>query len=168
MKIDFCSFSRTTITTKAILHACFLVSLVLFSTACSSKQNHELQKFHYKEAIRIFKDQQHNTPGVWTCSYSESSSIKTIEDTTSLMVEIDEKYIYIKRDNRLIELFLTTRNNETAAYNNNSENLYLRIKIIKRSNYSEYQESHDRIVEAELESSGRSYSFLLLGEACGI
>lgn len=168
MKINTCDQNRTIITKRKILHISFLATLVLFSTACSSTPNHELQNFDYTEAIRTFKAKQHNTPGVWTCSYSEINNTKAIENATSLMVEVDEKYIYIKKNNRLIELFLEARKKEIATYKNNQENLYLRTKIIKRSNYSEYQESHDRIVEAEVESSGHSYRLQLLGEACGI
>ena len=168
MKIYACPQSNTAISTKKIAHALFLAALVLFSTACSSRPKHELQSFDYKEAIRTFQEQQHNTPGVWTCSYSENSSTKAAKDTKSLMVEVDEKYIYIKKNNRLIELSLTTRKDAIATYKNNQENLYLQTKIIKRSNYSEYQDSHDRVVEAELESSGQHYRLQLLGEACGI
>lgn len=145
-----------------------LISILLSSTACSSKSLNELQIFEYKEAIRAFQEKQHDTPGVWTCSYIEKSNTESITDAESLMVEIDEKYIYVKHNNQLTELSLTTRHKENSIYKDKKENLSLQINVIKKSNYSEYRESHDRIAEAELNVSGEKYKLQLLGEACGI
>jgi len=145
-----------------------LISILLSSTACSSKSLHELQSFEYKEAIRAFQEQQHDTPGVWTCSYTEKSNTGSITNAESLMVEIDEKYIYVKHNNQLTELSLTTRHKENSTYKDKKENLSLQINVINKSNYSEYRESHDRIAEAELDVSGEKYKLQLLGEACGI
>ncbi|VXC69369.1 conserved hypothetical protein [Pseudomonas sp. 9AZ] len=151
-------------TTKLV----FLVSILLFSTACSSKPLNEFQSFEYKEAIRAFQEQQHDTPGVWTCSYTENSKVRPSTNAESLLVEVDEKYIYVKHNNQITELSLTTRDNEKSTYKNKQEGLSLKINIINKINYSEYQESHDRTIEAELEASGKIYKLQLLGEACGI
>jgi len=154
--------------TKKITKLFSLVIILLSSTACSSKPLNELQSFEYKEAIRAFQEQQHDTPGVWTCSYTEKSNTESIKDAESLIVEIDEKYIYVKHNNQLTELSLTTRHKENSIYKDKKENLSLQINVINKSNYSEYRESHDRIAEAELNVSGEKYKLQLLGEACGI
>lgn len=154
--------------TKKITDVFFLIILFLSSTACSSKPQNELQIFNYKDAIRVFQEQQHDTPGVWTCSYAEKNNTKTNTDAESLMVEIDEQYIYIKHNNQFIELSLMTRDKEKSIYKDKQKNLSLQVDIINKSNYSEYQESHDRIIEIELKISGENYKQQLLGEACGI
>ena len=115
-------------TTKLV----FLVSILLFSTACSSKPLNEFQSFEYKEAIRAFQEQQHDTPGVWTCSYTENSKVRPSTNAESLLVEVDEKYIYVKHNNQITELSLTTRDNEKSTYKNKQEGLSLKINIINK------------------------------------
>jgi hypothetical protein len=145
-----------------------LIIPILFSTACNSAPSNKLQTFNYKDATRFFQNQHHDSPGVWSCSYTKN---KLSENTTSpevLMQEIDEAYLYIKQNDNIVELALSSKKENFTEYKNIPNHLSARIKIIKRSNYSEYQESHDRIVEVKIKTPENNYSLHLLGEACGI
>lgn len=147
-----------------------LISLFLLflTSACSTSQANKLEPFDFKDATRKFRDQQHDTPGVWYCSYSEHKTSENAATQEALMVEIDEKYLYIKNSKNIIELTRTQEDSETIDYSNKQLSINARIKPLKISNFSEYQESHDRTVEVEVSTPANRYSLQLFGESCGI
>lgn len=146
-----------------------LLASALLSTTCSSAQRHELQIFDYTEAMHAFQEQKHDTPGVWICSYiAHNRNTNTPEDTKILILEVDEKYLYIKNNNRIEELELTSRAGKKEKFTSAQTNSIIELTIVKRSNFSEYQESHDRIVNATIKGPEGNYSLQLFGEACGI
>lgn len=157
-----------TILIRKLSSLSLLIMPILFSAACNSAPQSKLQLFNYKDATSIFQKQHQDSPGVWLCSYTESKLPKNTASADVLMQEIDEKYLYIKKDNNIIELTRSSEKDNPTEYKNIPNHLSARIKIIKRSNYSEYQESHDRIVEVKINTPENNYSLHLLGEACGI
>ncbi len=84
------------------------------------------------------------------------------------MVEIDEKYLYIKNSKNIIELTRISEDSETIDYTNKQLPINVRVKLLKISNFSEYQESHDRTVEVAVSTPTNRYSLQLLGKNYGI
>lgn len=144
-----------------------LIITILFSAACNSAPQNELQPFNYKDANRLFEKQRHDG-GVWFCGYTENKRSENADPEEVLIAEIDEKYLYIKRNNNIIELIRSSETRSPNEYKDTENHLSAQIKIIKRSNYSEYQESHDREVVIEIKTPENNYSLYLLGESCGI
>jgi hypothetical protein len=159
--------NNTTTLTRRLSNISALTIAILFSTACNSAPQNELQPFNYKDANRLFEKQRHDG-GVWFCGYAENKSSENTDPEEVLIAEIDEKYLYIKKSNNIIELIRDPENNDTINYSNASQHISARIKILKLSNFSEYQESHDRTVEIEISTPKNRYSLQLLGESCGI
>lgn len=119
--------------------------------------------------MQVFQEQKHDTPGVWICSYIiHGKNTNTSEDKKILILEVDEKYLYIKNNNSIEEFILTSRAGKNESFTSTQKNSTIELTIIKRSNFSEYQESHDRIVNATIKGPEGDYSIQLFGEACGI
>ncbi|WP_394235662.1 hypothetical protein [Pseudomonas anguilliseptica] len=137
-------------------------------SACSTSQINTLEPFYFEDATRKFIDQQHDTPGVWYCSYSEHKKSGNSATQEALMVEIDEKYLYIKNSKNIIELTRISEDSETIDYTNKQLPINVRVKLLKISNFSEYQESHDRTVEVAVSTPTNRYSLQLLGKNYGI
>ncbi len=157
---------RTLIRKLSILP--LLIIPTLFSTACNSAPQNKLQLFDYRDAIRFFEKQHPNDSGAWLCSYTEHKIPEGTNPPEILIQEIDAAYLYIKKNNNIIELIRSSEKENPTEYTSIQSRLDVRIKIIKESNFSEYQESHDRIVEVEINTPGEKYSLQLLGESCGI
>ncbi|WP_167144058.1 hypothetical protein [Pseudomonas sp. OTU750018] len=160
--------NKTTIFMKKYLSLISSLFTFFLISACSTSQANKLEPFDFKDATRKFRDQQHDTPGVWYCGYRKHKTSENAVTQQALMVEIDEKYLYIKNRNNIIELIRTLEDNETIYYTNTSPPINARIKLLKISNFSEHQESHDRTVEVEVSTPENKYSLQLLGKSCGI
>lgn len=153
---------------KKKLHLTLSSITFILISACSISPANELDPFDFKDATREFRDKQHDTPGVWFCGYRERKTSENPTTPKALMVEIDEEYLYIKKGNDIIELNRTSEDSDTISYANSSQHINAHIKILERSNFSEYMESHDRTVEVEISTPKSSYSLQLFGEGCGI
>lgn len=128
-----------------------------------------LSQVGYQEAQQRFRSQKYDSPGVWLCGYSLARQDYSVAPKAPrLLVEIDEHYLYLKNAGELIELTSAEQTNNRVEYKNAAGDMRVVINILKRNNFSEYQESHDRQVEARIEMLGKVENLKLKGQSCGI
>lgn len=127
-----------------------------------------LTQVGYREALKWFNSQKYDSPGVWLCGYSLARPDYSVAPKAPrLLVEIDEHFLYLKTGGQLIELTSGAQSNNRVEYQNASADMRVTLNILKRNNFSEYQESHDRQVVAHIEIAGQVETLTLKGQSCG-
>jgi hypothetical protein len=121
------------------------------------------QGITYSEARAELAMLQPDAVGVWTCGYKTSPTSQEV-----VMFEIDEQFLYLKQRNHIWQLTQKSAGENSMVYTLPDGSLVVRMEILQRTNFSEYQESHDRQVTVEIENQGRSEKRDLYGEDCGI
>lgn len=127
-----------------------------------------LTQVGYREALKWFNSQKYDSPGIWLCGYSLARPDYSVAPKAPrLLVEIDEHFLYLKTGGQLVELTSGAQSNNRVEYQNASADMRVTLNILKRNNFSEYQESHDRQVEARIEIAGQVETLKLKGQSCG-
>lgn len=144
-----------------------LMTSVIFVDIASSNgvKDDQLMKFDYRDVSKIAKENY-----TWQCPYVISDDYYHSKlPTDSPLVdffEVDESRLYMKADNRLLKLELSSSKNNLYRYNNGDVKVDLAIK--KKFNFSEYDESHDRNVDITIYFHGKKQYVKAVGLSCGI
>ncbi|MCO7571804.1 hypothetical protein NJH78_17625 [Pseudomonas chlororaphis] len=127
-----------------------------------------LGQIGYREALNWFHSQQYDSRGSWLCGYSLAREDYSVAaKAPRLLVEVDERYLYLKSGGQLLELTGGTQGPERSEYQNAGAHIRVTLNILKRNNFSEYQESHDRQVLARIEINDQVETLTLKGQSCG-
>lgn len=127
-----------------------------------------LDQIGYREALNWFHSQQYDSTGAWLCGYSLAREDYSVAPKAPrLLVEVDERYLYLKSGGQLLELTGGAQGPERSEYQNAGAHIHVTLNILKRNNFSEYQESHDRQVLAKIEMNDRVETLTLKGQSCG-
>jgi hypothetical protein len=122
----------------------------------------------YREALQWFHSQKYDSPGSWLCGYSLAREDYSVAPKAPrLLVEVDQRFLYLKSAGQLVELTGTAQGPERSEYQNASAHIRVTLNILKRNNFSEYQESHDRQVLARIEMKDQVETLTLKGQSCG-
>lgn len=127
-----------------------------------------LGQIGYREALSWFHSQQYDSRGSWLCGYSLAREDYSVPaKAPRLLVEVDERYLYLKSGGQLLELTGGAQGPERSEYQNAGAHIRVTLNILKRNNFSEYQESHDRQVLAKIEMNDQVETLTLKGQSCG-
>lgn len=127
-----------------------------------------LGQIGYREALGWFHSQQYDSRGSWLCGYSLAREDYSVAaKAPRLLVEVDERYLYLKSGGQLLELTGGAQGPERSEYQNAGAHIRVTLNILKRNNFSEYQESHDRQVLAKIEMNDQVETLTLKGQSCG-
>lgn len=149
----------------AMLLGCIL-SLGLSSAFAGSDSR--LAQIGYREALNWFHSQKYDSAGVWLCGYSLAREDYSVAPKAPrLLVEVDERFLYLKTGGQLVELTGAAQGPERSEYQNAGAHIRVTLNILKRNNFSEYQESHDRQVLAKIEMNDQIQTLTLKGQSCG-
>ncbi|NBF00932.1 hypothetical protein GV819_01370 [Pseudomonas sp. Fl5BN2] len=142
--------------------------LALGLSSASAAGNSRLSQIGYREALSWFHSQQYGSSGAWLCGYSLAREDYSVAPKAPrLMVEVDERFLYLKTGGQLVELTGVAQGPERSEYQNAGAHIRVTLNILKRNNFSEYQESHDRQVLAQIEMNDQVETLTLKGQSCG-
>lgn len=145
-----------------------VLGLSMNSAFAVAEPGSALTQVGYREALKWFNSQKYDSPGIWLCGYSLARPDYSVAPKAPrLLVEIDEHFLYLKTGGQLVELTSGAQSNNRVEYQNASADMRVTLNILKRNNFSEYQESHDRQVEARIEIAGQVETLKLKGQSCG-
>ncbi|MGC5704383.1 hypothetical protein J4P02_29690 [Pseudomonas sp. NFXW11] len=151
---------------SAILAMGCMLALGWSSTALGSDSR--LAQIGYREALNWFHSQNYASSGAWLCGYSLAREDYSVASKAPrLLVEVDERYLYLKTGGQLVELTGGTQGPKRSEYQNAGARIRVTLDILKRNNFSEYQESHDRQVLAHVEIADQIETLTLKGQSCG-
>ncbi|MGZ0704464.1 hypothetical protein [Pseudomonas piscis] len=127
-----------------------------------------LDQIGYREALNWFHSQKYDSSAAWICGYSlAQEGYKVAAKAPRLLVEVAEQFLYLKTGGQLVELTGAAQGPERSEYRNASAGIRVTLNILKRNNFSEYQESHDRQVLARIEINDQVQTLTLKGQSCG-
>ncbi|WP_025130778.1 hypothetical protein [Pseudomonas sp. PH1b] len=151
--------------TAALIVGC-LFSLGLSSAAAGNDSR--LEQIGYREALAWFHSQKYESSGAWLCGYSLAHEDYSVAPKAPrLLVEVDERYLYLKTGGKLVELTGAAQSPQRSEYQSAGAAIRVTLDILKRNNFSEYQESHDRQVLAKIEMNDQVETLTLKGQSCG-
>ncbi|MGE7958760.1 hypothetical protein ACQKQA_19605 [Pseudomonas sp. NPDC089530] len=142
-----------------------LACLLLLSGAVCAEKNNISKGFDvitYEEALEKFNE-EHSDEN-YRCQYSLSGAN---ENSPLTVVEI-ENFIYLKKNGSIIELVGKDRGVNTGSYSSRDGELKILYKVLKKYNFSEYQESDDRDVKVKFIYQGQVEVVKMYGIRCGI
>lgn len=149
----------------ALIVGC-LFSLGLSSAAAGNDSR--LEQIGYREALSWFHSQKYDSSGAWLCGYSLAREDYSVAPRAPrLLVEVDQRFLYLKTAGQLVELTGAAQGLERSEYQNTGAHIRVTLNILKRNNFSEYQESHDRQVLARIEMNDQVETLTLKGQSCG-
>ena len=122
-----------------------------------------METFDFKEATARHLS-PHNEGFVSQCAYNLPG--QEFSDG-ALVVELDSS-LYLKWQGALIELDQLSIGEDSAEYANRNHMIQLSYRIMRRFNFSEYQESDDREVDVRIDTPTGSRALQLIGKSCGI
>lgn len=147
-----------------------LISFLLIGTSNASEDLHQknnVNYFDYRDVSRVMKDDY-----TWQCPYviSDEKYNTDISKESPLvyLFEVDEKRLYMKVFSRLIRMDIKIHDATHFVYFNQESQIEVTIKINKKYNFSEYDETHDRNVSLKIKSINGVESFSAVGQSCGI
>jgi len=142
--------------------------LALSLSSASAGNGSQLGQIGYREALSWFHSQQYDSSGAWLCGYSLAREDYSVAPKAPrLLVEVDQRFLYLKSAGQLVELTGAAQGPERSEYQNASAHIRVTLNILKRNNFSEYQESHDRQVLARIEINDQVETLTLKGQSCG-
>ncbi|AZD76452.1 hypothetical protein [Pseudomonas chlororaphis] len=142
-----------------------LACLLLLSGAACAEKNNISKGFDvitYEEALEKFNE-EHSDEN-YRCQYSLSG---VSENSPLTAVEIED-FVYLKKNGSIIELAGKDRDENTGSYSSRDGELKMSYKVLKKYNFSEYQESDDRDVEVKFTYQGKVEVVKMYGIRCGI
>jgi hypothetical protein len=126
-----------------------------------------ISHFDYRDINGIVKDDY-----TWQCPYvlSDEKYNVNIPNNSPLvdLFEVDEKRLYVKANGKLIKMNLKSSIEGYYIYVNKSENIEVDLKINKKYNFSEYDDSHDRKVKLTIKTENGIEITNAIGQSCGI
>ncbi|BAV78199.1 hypothetical protein PCAU_5990 [Pseudomonas chlororaphis subsp. aurantiaca] len=146
-----------------MVHA--LACLLFMSGAAYAEENNISKGFDaitYEEALEKFNE-KHSDEN-YRCQYSLSG---VNENSPLTAVEIED-FIYLKKNGSIIELAGKDRDENAGSYSSRDGVLNMSYKVLKKYNFSEYQESDDRDVEFKFSYQGKVEVVKMHGIRCGI
>ncbi|WP_143492585.1 hypothetical protein [Pseudomonas chlororaphis] len=138
-------------------------SLFLSGTARAEKNiiDNGFEIITYEEALGRFYE-KHSDEN-YRCQYS---LLGVSENSPLTAVEI-ENYFYLKKNGNIIELVGKGRDENTGNYSTRDGELKISYKVLRKYNFSEYQESDDRDVEFRFSYQDRVEVVKMYGIRCG-
>lgn len=147
-----------------------LIYFLLIGSSSASgliHQKNNINYFDYRDISRVMKDDY-----TWQCPYVISNEKYNVDlsDESPLvyLFEVDEKRLYMKGFGELIKLDIKYHDAAHFVYFNKKLKTEVTIKINKKYNFSEYDETHDRHVSLKIKSINGVESFSAVGQSCGI
>lgn len=148
----------------------YLSMLFLFS-ACTVQPHKEklslqLQNLIYADALQAYRSTARNEN--YRCTHQLADDNYTASAYAKFVaVEIDD-VLYVKHNHLLVELEQTQLNENSAHYENTIKQIEAGYLIIKRFNYSEYNESNDRHVDLWIKTPKGTQHMKTFGYRCGV
>ncbi|AZC25228.1 MULTISPECIES: hypothetical protein [Pseudomonas] len=156
----------TVLLRRLFVPAC-VASLLSLPSALASSQP-RLEPIGYREALNWFHSQKYDNSGAWICGYSLAREDYSVAPKAPrLLVEVAERFLYLKTGGQLVELTGAVQSPQRSEYQNPGAGIRITLDILKRNNFSEYQESHDRQVLARIEINDQVETLRLKGQSCG-
>ncbi|AIC23036.1 hypothetical protein EY04_30235 [Pseudomonas chlororaphis] len=153
-----------TIFFKTFIARALACSLFLSGAAYAEKNNISkgFDVITYEEALEKFNEEHSGES--YRCQYSLSGGN---ENSPLTAVEIED-FIYLKKNGSIIELSGKDRDENAGSYSSRDGELKMSYKVLKKYNFSEYQESDDRDVEFKFSYQGEVEVLKMHGIRCGI
>ncbi|WP_409301331.1 hypothetical protein [Pseudomonas sp. KCJK8993] len=165
--INHCALS-TALLGGLFVPACVAGFLALALPSALAGSQPRLEQVGYREALGWFHSQQYDDPGSWICGYSLAREDYSVAPKAPrLLVEVAQRFLYLKTGGQLLELTGAAQSPERSEYQNLGAGIRITLDILKRNNFSEYQESHDRQVLARIEINDQVQTLTLKGQSCG-
>lgn len=138
--------------------------LFLSGAACAEKNNISkgFDVITYEEALEKFNE-EHSDEN-YRCQYS----LFGVSENSSLTAVEIEDFIYLKKNGSIIELVGKDRDENAGSYSSRDGGLKISYKVLKKYNFSEYQESDDRDVEIKFTYQGKVEVVKMYGIRCGV
>ena len=154
--------------TASILTIYISLGLAGFSAAAGViNESKIINHFDYRDINRVVKDNY-----TWQCPYvlsDEKYNVNIPSDSPLVdLFEVDEKRLYVKVNGKLIKMNLKSSTENYYIYLNKNENIEVDLKINKKYNFSEYDESHDRKVKLTIKTVNGIEVTNAIGQSCGI
>nr|WP_321241341.1 hypothetical protein [uncultured Tolumonas sp.] len=154
--------------TASILTILISLGLTGFPVVAGAvKESKIIKHFDYRDINRIVKDNY-----TWQCPYvlsDEKYNVNIPSDSPLVdLFEVDEKRLYIKVNSKLIKMNIKSLTGNHYIYLNKRENIEVDLKINKKYNFSEYDESHDRKVKITIKTVNGIEVTNAIGQSCGI
>lgn len=153
---------------RLFVPACVAGFLALGLPSALAGSQPRLEQIGYREALSWFHSQKYDDTGSWICGYSLAREDYSVTPKAPrLLVEVAQRFLYLKIGGQLLELTGEVQSPERSEYQNLGAGIRITLDILKRNNFSEYQESHDRQVLARIEINDQVQTLTLKGQSCG-
>jgi hypothetical protein len=156
---------KKTVSILAIFISLGLAGFSAFAGAVNESKI--ISHFDYRDITRVVKDNY-----TWQCPYvlsDEKYNMSITSDSPLVdLFEVDEKRLYVKVNGKLIKMNLKSSIENYYVYINKNENIEVDLKIKKKYNFSEYDESHDRKVKLTIKTVNGMEMTNAIGQSCGI
>jgi len=154
--------------TASILTIIISLGLAGFpAVAGAVKESKIIKHFDYRDINRVVKDNY-----TWQCPYvlsDEKYNVNIPSDSPLVdLFEVDEKRLYMKVNGKLIKMNLKSSTENHYIYLNKIESIEVDLKINKKYNFSEHDESHDRKMKITIKTVNGIEVTNAIGQSCGI